>query len=226
MRPFYEEDILKAQLASLSPLFKTTAIAEIYDGLETMSLAMAHENTDPASEPQFKLQRAKDRASFDIHLSEAGDSADIWLPCCTAFATRPGFRHPLPQLRSDKWSDRPPFNMRSASISIATPIILAILVIILYAAISRFEDGTETTGIQKGFILAWVILGSYGGFTGYYFHIAADGLVESASRDTLRDFVLLAGLQLVFLAVFLVPGVGGMVIVGLMTKDFGQCTRV
>ena len=79
--------------------------------------------------------------------------------------------------------------------------------------------------------MSWIILGSYGGWVGPIFH-AYESILGSIKREAGEGilwwivFLAVTLTPLVAASAFLVPAIGGMVMVGLMIKDFGQCTRI
>ena len=89
--------------------------------------------------------------------------------------------------------------------------------------------------------MSWMILGSFGVWAGLLFHLwdavvvrEWANLKEDLGKIGLIDrwlFLCLLGQRIFSAAILAVvvcftPAVGGMIVVGLMIKNFGQCTRI
>jgi hypothetical protein len=50
------------------------------------------------------------------------------------------------------------------------PFTVVVLVVAIYVALSQFRSGSELSTMLRGFIMSWIIVGSYGGWVGPIFH--------------------------------------------------------
>lgn len=153
-----------------------------------------------------------------------GDHPHVLIPSCSPFACKNGDTGP--HGLSATYSE----STVSFRLLLFGSISLLAIEVFLYFNLSGFKSGPGSTNVQKGFTMAWVVLGSYyGGLAGLsaivYNHISNTLFSMSGTVGFTERMISLLMLLLWFGA-GLTPAIGGMVIVGLMIKDFGQCTRV
>jgi len=96
---------------------------------------------------------------------------------------------------------------------------LAVVPIIIVGGLSRFAAG-NSTAIERGFTMFWLVAGVWYGVLTFGNKLSLFPRYGRLSTSTFKfiwDFVwiLFSG----------VPAVGGMVVVGMMLHQFGECTR-
>ena len=112
--------------------------------------------------------------------------------------------------------------------------ILALVPLIIVGSLSGFAIG-KSTSIQRGFTMSWLIIGIlYGVFLGSSIMRGFTDLYGSSAMRDFEDKIRVTPNDLIFrtigeiIGLFLVmgaPPIGGMVVVGLMLRGFGVCTR-
>lgn len=100
-------------------------------------------------------------------------------------------------------------------------VVMGLVPLAIFGVLSRFQT-EDSTSVQRGFTISWLVLGIVMGIS-----------FLTATEGSNRRILYLGGSQksvILFLTLFyLVWGVcaiGGMVVVGLMSRDYGICTRV
>ena len=95
---------------------------------------------------------------------------------------------------------------------------LAIAPIIIVGGLSRLTAGNSTS-IERGFTLSWLVIGAYCGvhFSGFQTRFFPTDERRPTRKSLIWDFAVFLCLQ--------IPAVGGMVVVGMMLHKFGECTR-
>ena len=81
---------------------------------------------------------------------------------------------------------------------------------IVIGVLTHFKP-QSSTALQRGFMMAWLVVGQVSGFLCYYF-------MEPKSKWHERG-----RLFAIFVVLFGSPAIGGFVMVGLMMKEFGYC---
>lgn len=149
---------------------------------------------------------------------------DICIPNCTPFATKPGFDS---HHSNGDW-DEPfrPGRALTRSSTVIIPLVLLSIVLSIYGALSRFEDGTQASRTQEGFIMAWVVLGSCGAFAGLFLQRFLAYFIDDIRLNHVEGTLVLSAVMFVSFMAYITPAVGGMAMVGMMIKDFGECTRI
>lgn len=111
-----------------------------------------------------------------------------------------------------------------------TPLALTVVTLAVIAGITRFQTGTQSTAMQRGFIMSWAVLGNLFGVLSGVIYCWAFLLVAELHKDRrliLWPWVLFLFVGCVFsVLVTFVPSLGGMVIVGQMISEYGDCTRI
>ena len=110
-------------------------------------------------------------------------------------------------------------------VAIAIGIAALVIPYVLIAIFSHgFETGTESTTLQRGFVMSWLVVGQvFGAISGWLGHsdsTAGNLFYNYQLRDREGYFSLL------LLVAVITPAVGGFVVVGLMIKQFGSCVLV
>jgi hypothetical protein len=110
-------------------------------------------------------------------------------------------------------------------VAIAIGIAALVIPYVLIAIFSHgFETGTESTTLQRGFVMSWLVVGQvFGAISGWLGH--SDSTVGNIFYDyelgTKEGYF-----SLLLLVAVIAPAVGGFVVVGLMIKQFGSCVLV
>ena len=110
-------------------------------------------------------------------------------------------------------------------VAIALGIAAVVTPYILIAIFSHgFETGTESTTLQRGFVMSWLVVGQvFGAISGQRGH------EDSTVGNIFYDYELGTKegyFSLLLLVAVIAPAVGGFVVVGLMIKQFGSCVLV
>ncbi|ORY10866.1 hypothetical protein BCR34DRAFT_566129 [Clohesyomyces aquaticus] len=139
----------------------------------------------------------------------------ISVPSCEYFATRierSSSRQPLEWgARRSRWSFRLHF---------LAPVIFGCISITIVGIISRFHKGNSSTSLQRGFTMAWLVVGM------------VFGALSIPISKRLREHeygisdLTKKWLTLLLYGGFLVPAIGGLVVVCRMIIEYGTCTRI
>lgn len=95
-------------------------------------------------------------------------------------------------------------------------LVLMVAPVCIVGGLSGFRQGDSSTAAQRGWILSWLIVGS--------FSSAFLALFRLCTQPYMKTFMIVCSL---FLAVpFWIPALGGMVMVGLELREYGICSRL
>jgi hypothetical protein len=108
----------------------------------------------------------------------------------------------------------------SSFLTLLAPFIFGCISLLVVGLMTRFRKGNESTEVQRGFASSWLVIGMLFG-----------SLERPISRSLLgirgRLSAIMRGIGLVLIyGVFLVPAVGGLVVVCKMIVSYGTCTRI
>jgi hypothetical protein len=98
-----------------------------------------------------------------------------------------------------------------------TGLLLGLIPLAIIGALSRFQAGNSTS-LQRGFTMSWLVLGI---FFGFFFEDFSEPPSSSITQGTIGGMV--NGIYL-GAAIGGCSAIGGMVVVGQMIQDFGICT--
>jgi hypothetical protein len=105
---------------------------------------------------------------------------------------------------------RMPMQDASSVVGLLFITITFIMPYIVIAVLTRFKP-QSSTALQRGFMMAWLVVGQVSGIICY-------GFMEDKSKWQERG-----RLFAIFVVLFGAPAIGGFVMVGLMMKEFGYC---
>lgn len=139
----------------------------------------------------------------------------------------------LPTKLGSSWepySDPGPRVRHSKLLLFGVPIIFGGISLLMVGLMSGFHSGLKSTDVERGFVLTWLVVGMVFGIVATpmsrkVFDIALEvDLFWSASDiiEIAREVVLFV----LFFGVFMVPALGGFVVVGQMILNYGSCTRI
>jgi len=108
----------------------------------------------------------------------------------------------------------------SSFLTLFAPLIFGYISLLVVGLMTRFRKGNESTEVQRGFAISWLVIGM---------------LFGSLERPILRSLLgirgrlsaIIRGIGLVLIyGVSLVPAVGGLVVICEMIVSYGTCTRI
>ncbi|PMD19655.1 hypothetical protein NA56DRAFT_690277 [Hyaloscypha hepaticicola] len=175
----------------------------------------------------------------------AHGDGDVYIPCCTKFQ-RQG-QSDNSTINSRTW--RPDHQLRRRILedkfyllNFFWPLCLSLLPFVLLGVLSHFHQGANSTNMERGFTMSWLVAGMLFGFLFPYlveiWQFLGTGVVvhelplsRTLWRTTLGSigWILVNLMALNFslvLLVFCVPAIGGFVMVGKMILEYGSCNRV
>jgi len=151
-----------------------------------------------------------------------GRSYAVYIPSCSRFG-----RKKAKDTNRDTWH-----NWREAdylarrgetswTLLFLGPLICGAISIAMIGALTKFNKGSESTSVQRGFVMSWLIVGMlFGALSRYFTNYLLR--VEQKWYSYLWRFTAF----LFLFGVFIVPALGGFVMVGKMIIEFGTCTRL
>lgn len=190
-----------------------------------------YHNWDDTAE--YILRRKDGEETVERQVTRVGKSPRgmILIPMCAPF-TRKNTKNPWDN--SDNWRiTRNLFNKNerwfneSNFLNFVAPVFFGCISIAIFGGISHFRKGEESTSLQRGFVMSWLIVGFlFGPIAGSISKWVADyGDEIMIYRDVFDIFI--KTLKFIFLyAVTLVPAVGGLIVVCQELLQYGSCTRI
>jgi hypothetical protein len=120
-----------------------------------------------------------------------------------------------------RWDITKPDRNFSFTLSILAPVIFGALSLTTVGVLSHFSRGTKSTSIERGFTMSWLLVGMFIG-------VAAQGITDLFLRYADSIVRAIFGMMLVCITfgAFIVPALGGYIVVGKMIMEFGSCSRV
>ncbi|KAF2466959.1 uncharacterized protein BDR25DRAFT_71735 [Lindgomyces ingoldianus] len=105
-------------------------------------------------------------------------------------------------------------------LNLVAPVVFGCISLLIVGVISRFQKGKHSTSIQRGFTMSWLIIGMLFGAVTRAMHFFL-----SPKNDTFEAVCLWMFFPIVW-GIFLVPALGGIVVVCQMIVSYGSCTRI
>lgn len=164
-------------------------------------------------ESESKGDEAKE---FDmVRAQDVKYGAKIFIPSCSPVRALPNID--IPSI-SGRIEDR--HARTSDFLDEYAPLTFGAISLLIVGLMTRFRKGTDSTELQRGFTMSWLVVGMVFGFLTRSMSKLVLGVkgVWSAIKRVI-GFVLLYG-------VLLVPAIGGLTVVCEMIMSYGTCTRI
>jgi hypothetical protein len=109
----------------------------------------------------------------------------------------------------------------SILLTVLGPILFGGLSLMVVGILSHFKKGTKSTSLERGFTMSWLAVGMACGYVSQHM----SSFLTKKDDGPFKRFGKGIGAALMF-GVFLVPSLGGFVMVGKMVLEYGSCSRV
>ncbi|KAF2794343.1 hypothetical protein K505DRAFT_374704 [Melanomma pulvis-pyrius CBS 109.77] len=150
-----------------------------------------------------------------ISVRDVKYGAKIFIPSCSPVRALPNI--PIPSI-SGRIEDR--HARTSDFLDEYAPLTFGAISLLIVGLMTRFRKGTDSTELQRGFTMSWLVVGMVFGFLTRSMSkllLGVKGIWSAIKR--VIGFVLLYG-------VLLVPALGGITVVCEMIKSYGTCTKI
>jgi hypothetical protein len=140
----------------------------------------------------------------------------LYIPTCSRFARMRAGKS-LPWKSFDVTE---PNMYLSQRLIIIAPMVFGVMSIAAVGILTRFNGGKRSTRTERGFTMSWLVVGMF-------FGVASRGisffLLGMYDARTMAYGLLIV---VIIFGAFLVPALGGFIVVGKMIMEFGSCTRI
>jgi hypothetical protein len=220
---------------------------------EQMCMQTVHPKTDDTHEnmltargidgKEMRIQLRSNDIDYpqkDPALKTSSEDPVLYIPCCSLARMRPGL---LGNLDRNYNRGYRLLNFRHAAylsaekhsiimhISILwAPLVCCCVVLLVIYGLCRFAPGSASTAVQRAFIMSWIILGALNGLITYFFVDFFESLSPFFTVNGRWVFcwfnVRSTAILCIFVAGYIAPALGGMVVAGLQIKAYGDCQRL